>query len=723
MARDGGSPWAMGLLKTFEESEFSSWEKIGSGGFGQVYKVRHLHWKTWLAIKCSPSLHVDEKERMELLEEARKMEMAKFRYILPVYGICKEPVGLVMEYMETGSLEKLLASEPLPWELRFRIIHETAVGMNFLHCMSPPLLHLDLKPANILLDAHYHVKISDFGLAKCNGLSHSHDISMDGLCGTIAYLPPERIKEKNRCFDTKHDVYSFSIVVWGVLTQKKPYAEENNILHIMVKVVKGHRPELPAVSKSRPHSCNNLIKLMQKCWQDDPGERPTFQEITSETEALCEKPEDETKEMITQDLDTKNAPEQQPEGICALSQKKQEPALPSVKDYSLSELLSQLDSGISQTMEGPEDLSRSSSESKLASSDKRLSGVSSVDSAFSSRGSLSLSFERESSDIGTTDIQKRKLTEAILSGDTSKLMKILQPQDVDVVLDGNSSLLHLAVEAGQEECVKWLLLYNANPNLTNKKGSTPLHIAIEKKFKSIVELLMARKINVNAKDEDQWTPLHYAAWQGHLPIVKLLAKQRGADVNAQTVDGRTSLHLAAQRGHYRVARLLIDLESDVNIQNGLLQTALHIAAETGHTSTSRLLLKHGANIEAATAEGYTALHLASRSGHLATTKLLMDERASVLARGPLNRTALHLAAENGHSEVVEGLISTESINVSDSEGFTALHLAARGGHVKAVEVLLRHGAHTDMPRLKCQSLLPSAQQSRNNSLTVLLSDT
>lgn len=99
------------------------------------------------------------RERMELLEEARKMEMAKFRYILPVYGICKEPVGLVMEYMETGSLEKLLASEPLPWELRFRIIHETAVGMNFLHCMSPPLLHLDLKPANILLDAHYHVKV------------------------------------------------------------------------------------------------------------------------------------------------------------------------------------------------------------------------------------------------------------------------------------------------------------------------------------------------------------------------------------------------------------------------------------------------------------------------------------------------------------------------------------------------------------------------------------
>nr|XP_060626279.1 receptor-interacting serine/threonine-protein kinase 4 [Anolis sagrei ordinatus] len=784
MEKEAGSPLAMGLLKTFDSGEFVSWEKIGSGGFGQVYKVRHVHWKTWLAIKCSPSPHVDEKERMELLEEAKKMEMAKFRYILPVYGICKAPVGLVMEYMETGSLEKLLASEPLPWELRFRIIHETAVGMNFLHCMSPPLLHLDLKPANILLDAHYHVKISDFGLAKCNGLSHSHDLSMDGLCGTIAYLPPERIKEKNRYFDTKHDVYSFSIVIWGVLTQKKPFSEENNILHIMVKVVNGHRPELPAVSKSRPHACNNLIKLMQKCWQDDPSKRPTFQEITSETEDLCEKPENDNKEVIDQE-DSKTT-QTYPKEMPGLSQLKQEgPA--SAKDYSLSELLSQLDSGISET-EQPEELSRSASESRLASSDKRLSGVSSVDSAFSSRGSLSLSFERENSgsDMDSTDIQKRKLAEAITSGDTGKLMKILQPQDVDLVLDGNYSLLHLAVESGQEECAKWLLLYNANPNLTNKRGSTPLHIAIEKKNKSIVELLLARKINVNAKDEDQWTalhfaaqngdelstrmlleknallnevdfegrapihiacqhgqenivriflrrgvdvdikgkddwvPLHYAAWQGHLSIVKLLAKQAGVNVNAQTVDGRTPLHLAAQRGHYRVARILIELQSDVNIRNVFCQTALHVAAETGHTSTSRLLLNRGADIEAVTVEGCTALHLAARNGHLSTTKLLIEEGASVMTKGPLNRTALHLAAENGHDEVAKELVNLENINDPDEEGLTALHLAARGGHTCTVQILLKHRALAGMPSLSFQTPSQMVEHDGNTAVAVML---
>lgn len=51
----------MGLLRMFDCSEFGSWEKIGSGGFGQVYKVRHVRWKTWLAIKCPPCLYMDEK--------------------------------------------------------------------------------------------------------------------------------------------------------------------------------------------------------------------------------------------------------------------------------------------------------------------------------------------------------------------------------------------------------------------------------------------------------------------------------------------------------------------------------------------------------------------------------------------------------------------------------------------------------------------------------------
>ncbi|KAL2094347.1 hypothetical protein ACEWY4_009066 [Coilia grayii] len=755
------SPGNMGLLKMFDSCEFGSWEKIGSGGFGQVYKVRHVQWKTWLAIKCPPSLHVDEKERAELLEEAKKMEAAKFRYILPVYGICGDPQGLVMEYMEMGSLETLLASEPLPWGLRFRIVHETAVGMNFLHCMSPPLLHLDLKPANILLDAHYHVKISDFGLARWNGFSQNDDMSRDGFCGTIAYLPPERIIEKDRVSDTKHDVYSFAIVIWGILTQKKPYQGENNILHIMVKVVKGARPDLSAIPRSRHPACAGFIALMQRCWTDSPSARPSFQAITSEAEELYSRPQEDNRGS-TSELHTSPctlAPADQ-----AKDQKPVRPksAMLPEKDYSLSELLSQLDSGISRSFGAVK-------EDCLPSKDntsKRLSGISSVDSAFSSQGSITLSFEKESTVNDSCEVQRRKLCEAIRTEDIAKLMKILQPQDVDLLLEGGGSLLHYAVGLANEEAVKFLLLSNVNPNLPDARAATPLHLAVEKRLKGITEVLLSRKTtNVNAKDEDQYTPLHFAAqngdevltrlllergaaineadaqgrtpahiachhgqeqvvrvllskgvdvhirgkddwtalhlaaWQGHLGIVKLLVKQAGADVDGQTTDGQTPLHLASKRGQYRVARILVELGASVHLHADGLYTPLHVAAETGHTSCSRLLVKHGADIQARTALGFTALHLAAQRGHLPTTRMLLEAHADPRSVTRALRAACHLAAEEGHCEVVRELLGSwpDAVHVQDEHGLTPLHLAVRGGHTSVICLLLSHGVELPTP--------------------------
>ncbi|GCB61108.1 hypothetical protein scyTo_0011253 [Scyliorhinus torazame] len=721
------------------------------------------------------------RENAELLDEAKKMEMAKFRYILPVYGICKDPVGLVMEYMETGSLEKLLASEVLPWELRFRIIHETAVGMNFLHCMSPPLVHLDLKPANILLDAHHHVKISDFGLARWNGLANTQDISLDGFCGTIAYLPPERLRQK-RNSDIKHDVYSFSIVIWGILTQKKPFAAETNILHIMVKVVSGLRPDLSVIPKSRPPACKSLLKLMKRCWMEIPSDRPTFQEITSETEELSTKPQEMAQEKPQeQPLDSGQTHEASKKDQAVQAeqpvQKRQSKLASDSDECSLSQLLSQLDSGFESTGND------CPAGGEVADSKKRLSGISSIDSAFSSQGSLSLSFGKDAGGVeqSVSDIPKKKLYEAIMSGDVGKLMKLLQPQDVDLILDDGMSLLHYAVELGNEEAVRLLLLYNANPNIPNKRASTALHLAAEKNLKVIAELLLGKKANINAKDEDQWTPLHFAAqsgeetlsrllldrnastnevdfegrtalhvacqhshenvvrvllsrganaqakgkdnwtplhfaaWQGHHTITKLLIKQVGAGGEVLTTDGRTPLHLAAQRGQYRAARILLEFKSIVNGKTSSRPTPLHLAAEAGHTSTSRLLIKHGVDINAVTGESWTALHLAANHGHLQTVKMLVEEHANPEARDSLQRTAVHLAADKGHSEVVRELLcSTCDINVTDAEGLTPLHLAAKCGHLKCVEILLAYGADVNLYDKKFQTPLCLAQETGNS---------
>ncbi|KAM9498683.1 uncharacterized protein ACWYII_001994 isoform 2-T2 [Salvelinus alpinus] len=714
------------------------------------------------------------RERAELLEEAKKMEAAKFRYILPVYGICGDPQGLVMEYMETGSLETLLAAEPLPWELRFRIIHETAVGMNFLHCMSPPLLHLDLKPANILLDAHYHVKISDFGLARWNGLSRVDEISRDGFCGTIAYLPPESIIEKDRVSETKHDVYSFSIVIWGILTQKKPYQGENNILQIMVKVVRGVRPDLNVVPRSRPQACTGFLCLMQRCWATSPDTRPSFQEITSETEELCSKPQEESKTQ-TPELENNHC-----HGLPTdKKQVRPKSAMLPEKDYSLSELLSQVDSGISRSFDRvTEDCCPSKDNTS-----KRLSGISSVDSAFSSQDSITLSFEKDNiCDSG--EVQRRKLSDAIRTKDMSKLMKILQPQDVDLLLEGGCSLLHHAVTQANEEAIKFLLLNHANTNLANARGSTPLHLATEMHLKGLAELLLGRRsTNANARDEDQytalhcaaqngdeaitrllldrgasinetdaqgrtpahiacqhgqenvvrvllsrgadihvkgrddWTALHLAAWQGHLGIAKLLVKQAGADVDGQTTDGRTPLHLASQRGQYRVARILIELGADVHVTSIGLHTPLHVAAETGHTSTSRLLVKHNADIQARTDQGLTALHLAAQRGHLPTVKMLMEEGADPYCTNQTLRTPCHLAAEGGHCEVFKELLDhcPEAVSLSDEQGLTPMHLAVRGGYTDITSMLLAQGVELS-PEVPQDSISQHTQELQQDSI-------
>lgn len=81
------------------------------------------------------------------------MEKIKFQHIMSIYGVCKRPLGIVMEFMANGSLEKMLLTQSLCWQLKFCIIHETSLAMNFLLSIKPPLLLLDLKPGNILLTA------------------------------------------------------------------------------------------------------------------------------------------------------------------------------------------------------------------------------------------------------------------------------------------------------------------------------------------------------------------------------------------------------------------------------------------------------------------------------------------------------------------------------------------------------------------------------------------
>ncbi|NXQ64951.1 RIPK2 kinase, partial [Anthoscopus minutus] len=225
-------------------------------------------------------------DRNHLLKEAEILHKARFSYILPILGICNEPefLGIVTEYMTNGSLNQLLHGKDvypdIPWCLRFRILYEIALGVNYLHNMNPPLLHHDLKTQNILLDDVFHIKIADFGMSKWRVISMSQSRSESSLPegGTIIYMPPEDYNpsQKTRA-SVKHDIYSYAVIMWEVMSRKQPFEEVINPLQIMYSVSQGQRLDLSEESLSMdiPHR-GLVIRLMESGWAQNPDERPSF---------------------------------------------------------------------------------------------------------------------------------------------------------------------------------------------------------------------------------------------------------------------------------------------------------------------------------------------------------------------------------------------------------------------------------------------------------------
>lgn len=259
---------------------------LSRGGFGTVFKAQHSDWRTTVAIKCLKLDSVGERERNSLLREAEVLHKARFNHIIQIFGICNEPefFCIVTEFMSNGSLDRLLHEKELypvlAWPLRLRILYEIALGVNFLHNMTPPLLHHDLKTQNILLDGEFHVKIADFGLSKWRQLSVSKGSGSKPteMEGTVIYMPPEEYEpSKTRRTDVKHDMYSYAIIMWEVLSRQIPYEEVTNPMQIMFGVLRGKRPDTSQDSLAADiPSRDTLISLMTSGWTANPDERPSF---------------------------------------------------------------------------------------------------------------------------------------------------------------------------------------------------------------------------------------------------------------------------------------------------------------------------------------------------------------------------------------------------------------------------------------------------------------
>lgn len=185
---------------------------------------------------------------------------------------------IVMEFAENGNLYDLLHGDQ---SIEYNIHHalswslQSAKALAYLHRQTPPVVHRDFKPPNLLLmDFCRKVKVCDFGIA-CD--VHSH---MTSNRGTTYWMAPEVFMEQD--YTEQCDTFSFGITVWEILARKRPLADCANQFQAMWAVSTGSRP--PLLSNCPPV----LEKLITRCWDQLPANRPRMSSVESLFERLVE---------------------------------------------------------------------------------------------------------------------------------------------------------------------------------------------------------------------------------------------------------------------------------------------------------------------------------------------------------------------------------------------------------------------------------------------------
>ncbi|KAK9014150.1 hypothetical protein V6N11_005319 [Hibiscus sabdariffa] len=257
---------------------FAYERKIGEGEYGLVFKGNLDH--TAVAIKVlRPEM---SQRRRQFQQEVEVLSCMRHPHLVLLIGACPENGCLVYEYMENGSLEDRLFRKdntpPIPWETRFRIAAEIATGLLFIHQTKPePLVHRNLKPANILLDRNYVSKISDVGLSRLVPSADSvTPYHLTQARGTFYYIDPEY--QQTGMLGVKSDLFSFGVVLLQLITSRPPVGLA---MHVQEAIDKGCFAEIldPAVPDWPVEEALSLAKLALHCCELRKRDRPDLDSV------------------------------------------------------------------------------------------------------------------------------------------------------------------------------------------------------------------------------------------------------------------------------------------------------------------------------------------------------------------------------------------------------------------------------------------------------------
>ncbi|CAL5209772.1 unnamed protein product [Lathyrus oleraceus] len=280
-------------LTTIEAAtkKFSSENKIGRGGFGEVYKGTLIDGRQIAVKKLSQS---SGQGGVEFINEVLLIAKLQHRNLVTLIGFCLEDHEkmLIYEYVPNKSLDYFLfdrhKARLLHWFERYKIIEGIAHGIHYLHNHSRlKIIHRDLKPSNVLLDDNMNPKISDFGMARMVALDQDRG-STNRVVGTYGYMSQEYAMHGQ--FSEKSDVFSFGVIILEIVSSKKNARSllSDNTDDLLSHAWKQWRDQTPLelVDQDIKESCNHseVIKCIQiglLCIQEKPDNRPTMATVVS----------------------------------------------------------------------------------------------------------------------------------------------------------------------------------------------------------------------------------------------------------------------------------------------------------------------------------------------------------------------------------------------------------------------------------------------------------
>ncbi|XP_024963779.1 serine/threonine-protein kinase CTR1 [Cynara cardunculus var. scolymus] len=258
-------------------------ERIGAGSFGTVHRAE---WHgSDVAVKVLTVQDFQDDQLKEFLREVSIMKRVRHPNVVLFMGAVtvRPHFSIVTEYLPRGSLFRLLhrpaAGEIMDQRRRLRMALDVAKGINYLHCLSPPIVHWDLKSPNLLVDKNWTVKVCDFGLSRFKANTF---ISSKSVAGTPEWMAPEFLRGEPS--NEKSDVYSFGVILWELVTMQQPWNGLSPAQVVGAVAFQNRKLTIPI------NTSPALTSLMESCWADDPTQRPAFRSIVNSLKRLLKSP-------------------------------------------------------------------------------------------------------------------------------------------------------------------------------------------------------------------------------------------------------------------------------------------------------------------------------------------------------------------------------------------------------------------------------------------------